>query len=113
MLASDEIVSTSSSASWSPSAARTSAIRLVTPVEVSLWTTITARVSGSSAAAIRSGSAPWRQSPFEPGRPRSPSFSAIARHSVAKCPVSDAMTLSPGESVLTIAASQAPVPDAG
>ena len=38
-------------------------MRLVTPVEVSLWTTITARVSGSSASAIRSGSAPWRQSP--------------------------------------------------
>ena len=63
MLASDEIVSTSSSASWSPIAARTSAMRLVTPVEVSLWTTITARVSASSASAIRSGSAPWRQSP--------------------------------------------------
>ena len=38
---------------------------------------------------------------------------AIARQSVAKCPVSDAITLSPGESVLTIAASHAPVPDAG
>ena len=112
MLASDEIVSTSSSASWSPSAARTSAIRLVTPVEVSLWTTITARVSGSSASAIRSGSAPWRQSPSSQVT-RSPSFSAIARQSVAKCPVSDAITLSPGESVLTIAASQAPVPEAG
>ena len=87
-------------------------MRLVTPVEVSLWTTITARVSGSSASAIRSGSAPWRQSPSSHTTSR-PSLVAIARQSVAKCPVSDAITLSPGESVLTSAASHAPVPDAG
>ncbi len=112
MLPRDEMVSTSSSAGWSPSAARTSAIRDVTPVEVSLCTTITALTSSSSAAAIRSGSAPWRQSPSSQTT-SSPSRSAISRQSVAKCPVSDAITLSPGESVLTIAASHAPVPDAG
>ena len=33
------------------------------------------------------------------------------RHRVAKWPVSTIRTLSPGDSVLTIAASQAPVPD--
>ena len=42
-----------------------------------------------------------------------PSFVAIFCHSVAKCPVSNISTLSPGESVLTSAASHAPVPDAG
>ena len=87
-------------------------MRLVTPVEVSLWTTITARTSSSSASAIRSGSAPWRQSPSSQTT-SSPSSVAIARQSVAKCPVSEAITLSPGESVLTIAASHAPVPEAG
>src|SRR5258707_4526031 len=42
-----------------------------------------------------------------------PQRAAICRHSVAKWPVSTIRTLSPGESVLTIAASQAPVPDEG
>ena len=42
-----------------------------------------------------------------------PSFVAIFCHSVAKWPVSNISTLSPGESVLTSAASHAPVPDAG
>ena len=46
-------------------------------------------------------------------RRRGPSRTAISRHSVAKWPVSDAITLSPGDSVLTSAASHAPVPDAG
>ena len=39
-----------------------------------------------------------------------PSFSAIFFHSVANWPVSTISTRSPGESVLTSAASQAPVP---
>ena len=73
---------------------------------------MTARTSGVNASAIRSGEAPWRQSPSSQTT-SSPSFSAIPFHSVAKCPVSDAITLSPGESVLTSAASHAPVPDAG
>jgi hypothetical protein len=109
-------VSTSRSASEFAAsiAARISATRLVTPVEVSLWITITARIEGSarSMAAAVSGSAPWRQSPGTQATSR-PSRSAIARHSVAKWPVSKASTRSPGESVLTSAASQAPVPDDG
>ena len=43
----------------------------------------------------------------------SPSLTAMVFHSVAKWPVSYISTLSPGDSVLTSAASQAPVPDAG
>ena len=42
-----------------------------------------------------------------------PQRAAICRHSVAKWPVSTISTLSPGDSVLTIAASQAPVPEDG
>ena len=42
-----------------------------------------------------------------------PQRAAICRHSVAKWPVSTISTLSPGDSVLTIAASQAPVPEEG
>ena len=42
-----------------------------------------------------------------------PKRAAIWRHRVAKWPVSTIKTLSPGDSVLTIAASQAPVPDDG
>ena len=38
---------------------------------------------------------------------------AMLCHSVAKWPVSTISTLSPGDSVLTIAASQAPVPEDG
>jgi hypothetical protein len=109
-------VSTSSSGSRPAAsiAARISGTRLVTPVEVSLCTTITAAMPGSSRriASARSGSAPWRQSPGTQTT-SSPRRSAIARHSVAKWPVSNASTRSPGESVLTSAASQAPVPDEG
>ena len=43
----------------------------------------------------------------------SPSLTAMLRHSVAKWPVSYISTLSPGDSVLTSAASHAPVPEAG
>ena len=109
-------MSTSSSASEPAAsiASRTSATRLVTPVDVSLCTTMTAAIEGScrSTAATLSGSTPWRQSPSTQST-SSPSRSAIARHSVAKWPVSNASTRSPGESVLTSAASQAPVPDDG
>ena len=112
------MVSTSSSAGWPASsrAARISATRLVTPVEVSLCTTQTALISCAASAASRSaaaaGSAPWRQSPGTKST-RSPSASAIDRHRVAKWPVSKASTRSPGDRVLTRAASQAPVPDEG
>src|SRR6266704_1749545 len=112
------MVSTSSSAGWPTLsiAARISPIRLVTPVEVSLCTTITALMtwveSWASLASISAGSAPWRQSPGmkSTSMPKRP---AICRHNVAKWPVSTIRTLSPGDSVLTIAASQAPVPDEG
>ena len=112
------MVSTSSSAGWLAAsiASRTSATRLVTPVEVSLCTTVTARIAWPGSAARRSwttsGSAPWRQSPWTQSTSK-PSRSAIARHSVAKWPVSKASTRSPGERVLTSAASHAPVPDDG
>ena len=46
-------------------------------------------------------------------RARGRACSAIFCHSVAKWPVSDISTRSPGESVLTSAASHAPVPEAG
>ena len=60
----------------------------------------------------RRGSAPWRQSPGMKSTSM-PQRAAICRHSVAKWPVSTISTLSPGDSVLTIAASQAPVPEDG
>ena len=57
------------SAGWRASsiAARISGMRLVTPVEVSLWTTQTALIrcsrSAASFSASSAGSTPWRQSP--------------------------------------------------
>jgi hypothetical protein len=42
-----------------------------------------------------------------------PQRAAIWRHSVAKWPVSTISTWSPGDRVLTMAASQAPVPEDG
>jgi len=89
---------------------------MVAPVEVSLCTTMTAlmarALSPVSLASITPGSAPRRQSPGtkSTSMPKRP---AIWRHRVAKWPVSTISTLSPGDSVLTIAASQAPVPDEG
>ena len=118
MEASEEIVSTSSSAGWPAAsrAARTARMRLVTPVEVSLCTTATALIvwprSSARRASIRSGSAPVRQSPSRTSTSR-PSRRAIAVHSVEKCPVSHISTVSPGESVFTSAASHAPVPEDG
>ena len=97
-------------------AARTSATRLVTPVEVSLWTTQTALIawpeSADSRSSTTSGSTPCRQSPGTRST-SSPSEPAIACHSIAKWPVSNASTRSPGERVLTSAASHAPVPELG
>ena len=54
-------------------------------------------------------SAPVRQSPLMNSGFR-PSFSAIVFHSMLNCPVSTISTRSPGDNVLTRAASQAPVP---
>ena len=117
-----EMVSTSSSAGCfaASMALRTAAMLLVTPVEVSLCTTQTALmlccVSALSRSSIRSARTPWRQT-SAPGsvitsvlRPmRVASFCQRA----AKWPVSYISTWSPALSVLTSAASQAPVPEAG
>ena len=112
------MVSTISSAGCPAAAiaARTAAIGLTQPVDVSLWTTHTARMrwasSWRSAASIAAGSAPRRQSVSSMIGAR-PSLVAISRHSVANQPVRTISTASPGDSVLTSAASHAPVPEAG
>ncbi len=115
---SEEIASTISNAGCAAAsiAARISGILLVVPVEVSLCTTVTALTacpaSADSLPNTCSGSAPERQSPGTRST-SSPRSAAIAAHSTAKWPVSNASTLSPGESVLTRAASHAPVPEEG
>ena len=85
-------------------------------MDVSLCTTQTARISCPVSARSRrstsAGSTPCRQSPGTKST-ASPSDVAISCQSVAKCPVSKNSTRSPGLSVLTRAASQAPVPVAG
>ena len=118
MEASEEIVSTISSAGWRAAsmARRTSSMREVAPVEVSLCTTHTAlmawALSSDSRAPIAAASAPLRQSEGMNSGCR-PSLTAMCFHSVAKCPVSYISTLSPGDSVLSSAASHAPVPEEG
>ncbi len=118
MEAREEMVSTMKSAGCPARsmAWRTSSTRLVTPVEVSLWTMQTALmawpVSSARRASTAPGSTPWRQSPGRKSTSRA-SRSARRRHRVAKWPVSAISTRSPGDSVLTRAASQAPVPEAG
>ena len=81
-----------------------------------MWTHITALiawpVSSRSFASTAAGSTPCRQSPGTKST-WSPKASAMRCQSVAKCPVSNISTRSPGESVFTIAASHAPVPLAG
>ena len=67
-------------------------------------------LSSRRRASMASASAPLRQSEAM-NSGCSPSFIAMLFHSVAKWPVSYISTLSPGESVLSSAASQAPVPD--
>ena len=99
----------------------------VTPVEVSLCTTQTAliffAVSWRNRVSIMSACTPRRQL-GAPGSTSSLPFHASTSHcrprrvasfcqSAAKWPVSYISTVSPGLSVLTSAASQAPVPDAG
>src|SRR6266852_1004996 len=91
-------------------------MRLVTPVEVSLCTTHTALLerflSSLSFASTAAGSTPRRQSVGTRSTER-PSLVAILCQREAKWPVSNIKTRSPGESVLTSAASQAPVPEDG
>src|SRR6185312_823711 len=95
---------------------RTSCGEVTQPVEVSLWTTQTALIlcalSAASFASTCSRSAPWRQSPGTKST-SSLNLSAMPRQSTANWPVSHIRTLSPGCSTLTIAASQAPVPEDG
>src|SRR5512134_2316728 len=118
MDASEEMVSTMKSAGCfaRSMALRTSPMREVTPVEVSLCTAITALMcwplSSASFASTCAGSTPWRQSPGTNTGSRPRRF-AMLSHRVAKWPVSNINTRSPGESVLTSAASHAPVPEAG
>src|SRR6476661_8555958 len=91
-------------------------MRLTTPVDVSLCTTQTALIvwlgSSASLSNTTAGSTPWRQSPATKST-CSPMRVAMSFHSVAKWPVSNIRTLSPGDSVLTSDASQAPVPEPG
>ena len=109
------MVSTISSAGWPAAsiALRISAIGDRQPVEVSLCRTQTALISlllsSRSCASIAFGSAPMRQSVLM-NSGLSPSLLAIFFHSVANWPVSTISTRSPGDSVLTSAASHAPVP---
>ncbi len=106
------------SAGWRAAsiARRSAGTRLVTPVEVSLCTTITALMlcprSAVRRASSSAGSTPWRQSPGT-NSTAIPCFFAMTCHRLAKWPVSNASTLSPGDSVLSSAASHAPVPDDG
>ena len=112
------MVSTISSAGWPTLLIRrrTSATRLITPVDVSLCTIATALIarlrSLASFASTLAGSTPCRQSPVMKSTSR-PICAAILRQSVAKWPVSHIRILSPGDSVFTSAASHAPVPDDG
>jgi len=101
--------------------ARSIALRIagmseVMPVAVSLWTTHTDlmvwSLSSTNACSISSGLAPSLQLPWSSWASRL-SFPASLCHVPAKCPVSYISTRSPGESVLTSAASHAPVPEEG
>ena len=94
-----------------------SAMRLTTPVDVSLCTTTTALNSRAVSSFRRcsriSGDAPRRHVPGTYSTLR-PSRSATCRHATCENhPVSKMRTRSPGDSVFTSAASAAPVPDAG
>ena len=109
------MVSTISSAGWPAAliALRIGSIGDRQPVAVSLCSTHTALISCALSlrrcSSIAAASAPVRQSPgMNSGL--SPSFCAMVFHSVANWPVSTISTRSPGDSVLTSAASQAPVP---
>ena len=118
MDASEDTVSTMKSAGWpvASMAARMSGRLVVTPVEVSLCTIMTARMRpGRSRRSLSStswGSTPARQSP-DTRSTSSPRRSATSAHFPAKKPRSKARTRSPGASVFTSAASHAPVAEEG
>src|ERR1700688_498389 len=113
-----ELVSTINSAGCfaRSMALRTSSGYVTQPVDVSLCTTITALIwcwrSAASRASICSTSAPCRQSPARKSI-SSLNWSAMPRHNTPNWRVSAISTLSPGDSVFTIAPSHAPAPDEG
>ena len=65
-----------------------------------------------SLSSTKAGSTPCLQSPGTMSTVKQ-RFAAIFDQSVAKCPVSNASTRSPGLTVLTRAASHPPVPELG
>ena len=91
-------------------------MRVRAPVEVSLWTMQTALIAWPLSflrrASTASASAPRCQSVGSVSGFK-PSLSAIVRQSTANWPVSTINSSSPGDSVLTRAASHAPVPEEG
>ena len=114
----EEMASTISSAGWAARfiASRTGSTWVMQLVDVSLWTTQTALILCDLSAARRSSmaatSAPRRQSVSSSTGSR-PSRCAICTQRWANQPVWLISTWSPGDKVLSSAASQAPVPDAG
>ena len=118
MLASELTASTQSSAGWPAAsiARRSPAMSLVTPVAVSLWQArialIACPVSARSAASVRSSGTPSPHSTSCTSTSK-PSRSAMSIHRWLNWPKREASNLSPGESVLVSAASQAPVPEEG
>ena len=113
--ASEATTSTISSAGWPAAsiARRTAATSEVIAVAVSVCTIstalISAPVSWRSRSSITFGSSALRQS-LETTSTSTPKVDAISAQLREKCPTSGASTLSPGESTLTSAASQAPWP---
>ena len=90
----------------------TRSMSLVTPVLVSLWVTRTADISGSASRTRRSSSTstavPWGKFTIVTS---APNISAILPKRSPNEPMDAHTTFSPGERVLTTAASIAPVPD--
>src|SRR2546425_7593580 len=99
MDASEETVSTSRSAGWLTRfiAARTAATFAVTPVEVSLWTTSTARISCASSARRRAST--WAAGTLAPygtsiRSTSTPKAAAVLAKPVEKKPLTQASTRS-------------------
>ncbi len=113
---SDEMVSTSSSASDPAAsiASRTDGMSSAMPVDVSLCTHSTPRAAGCafSAAVIAPYSTPRRHPRWPRATGRRPNFSAMADQPSLNQPVSTTSTSSPGENRLTSVASHEPWPDA-
>ena len=85
---------------------------LVTPVDVSLWVTKTALMSGFSARALRMASGSAGVPHVAVSRVTdAPNASAICASRSPNTPMVTQSTWSPGERTLTTAASMAPVPD--